>query len=78
MNENVPEQYQGMDRVDARKKIVSDLEELGLLEHRVGDGADDTHQRVHPDQTVIFGGQQGKNGQQRRQGIGQYVQIGRA
>ena len=32
LNENVPETYRGMDRFDARKKIVSDLEGLGLLD----------------------------------------------
>ncbi len=32
LNENVPEAYRGMDRYDARKKVVADLEALGLLE----------------------------------------------
>ncbi|RJG07156.1 valine--tRNA ligase [Noviherbaspirillum cavernae] len=32
INENAPEKYQGMDRYDARKQIVADLEALGLLE----------------------------------------------
>jgi len=32
VNENAPEKYQGMDRFEARKAIVADLEELGLLE----------------------------------------------
>jgi valyl-tRNA synthetase len=31
MNENAPEAYQGMDRFDARSKIVKDLEAKGLL-----------------------------------------------
>ena len=31
MNENVPEAYQGLERFDARKKIISDMEALGLL-----------------------------------------------
>ena len=31
LNENTPEGWQGMDRFDARKKIVSSFEELGLL-----------------------------------------------
>ncbi len=31
MNENVPEKYQGMDRYDARKVILKDIEDLGLL-----------------------------------------------
>lgn len=32
INENAPAEYQGMDRFDARKKIVADMEALGLLE----------------------------------------------
>ena len=32
LNENVPTDYQGMDRFEARKKVVADLEALGLLE----------------------------------------------
>ncbi|MBT5230067.1 MAG: valine--tRNA ligase, partial [Methylococcales bacterium] len=32
LNEAVPEAYQGMDRFDARKKVVKDLEALNLLE----------------------------------------------
>jgi valyl-tRNA synthetase len=31
INENAPERYRGMDRYDARKRIVEDLRELGLL-----------------------------------------------
>ncbi len=31
INEHAPVQYQGLDRFDARKKILSDLESLGLL-----------------------------------------------
>jgi len=31
LNDNVPEKYRGMDRFDARKAIVSDMDELGLL-----------------------------------------------
>jgi len=31
MNENVPQKYRGMDRFDARKAVIKDLEELGLL-----------------------------------------------
>ena len=31
MNENAPEAYRGMDRFDARAKIVKDLDEAGLL-----------------------------------------------
>lgn len=33
MNDNVPEAYRGMDRFDARKQIVADLEAAGALEH---------------------------------------------
>jgi valyl-tRNA synthetase len=32
LNENVPAQYRGMDRFEARKRIVADLDDLGLLE----------------------------------------------
>ncbi len=32
MNDEVPESYRGLDRFDARKKIVAEFEELGLLE----------------------------------------------
>lgn len=32
INNNAPEQYQGMDRFDARKQIIKDLDEQGLLE----------------------------------------------
>ncbi|OWY59459.1 valine--tRNA ligase, partial [cyanobacterium TDX16] len=32
MNENAPEKYRGLDRFDARKKIVAEIEELGLLD----------------------------------------------
>ena len=32
LNENVPERYQGMDRYDARTRIVADLEREGLIE----------------------------------------------
>jgi len=32
INENAPAQYQGLDRFAARKQIVADLEELGLME----------------------------------------------
>ncbi|SMF08903.1 valyl-tRNA synthetase [Alteromonadaceae bacterium Bs31] len=32
INTNAPEKYQGMDRFVARKQVVADLEELGLLE----------------------------------------------
>ena len=32
LNDNAPEKYRGLDRFDARKKIVADLEEAGLLD----------------------------------------------
>ena len=32
LNENAPEAYRGMDRFEARKRIVADLEQQGLLE----------------------------------------------
>ncbi|MDG6773548.1 valine--tRNA ligase [Thiomicrorhabdus sp. ZW0627] len=32
INEEAPEKYQGLDRYEARKQIVADLEELGLME----------------------------------------------
>ena len=32
LNDDVPEAYQGMDRFDARKKIVAEFESLGLLD----------------------------------------------
>ena len=32
LNDEVPESYRGMDRFDARKKIVAEFEDLGLLE----------------------------------------------
>ncbi|MDH3787044.1 MAG: valine--tRNA ligase [Xanthomonadales bacterium] len=32
LNENAPQAYRGLDRFEARKKIVEDLESLGLLE----------------------------------------------
>jgi valyl-tRNA synthetase len=32
LNENVPESYRGLDRFEARKKVVADLDALGLLD----------------------------------------------
>ena len=32
LNDNAPEKYRGLDRFDARKMIVADLEEMGLVE----------------------------------------------
>jgi len=31
LNDNVPEKYRGLDRFEARKRIVADMEEMGLL-----------------------------------------------
>ena len=33
LNENTPEAYRGLDRYEARKRVVADLDELGLLDH---------------------------------------------
>ncbi|MEJ1966596.1 MAG: valine--tRNA ligase [Gammaproteobacteria bacterium] len=33
MNENVPERFQGLDRFEARKRVVKELEAAGLLDH---------------------------------------------
>ena len=32
INENAPEEYRGMERFEARKNVISDLQDLGLLE----------------------------------------------
>jgi valyl-tRNA synthetase len=32
LNDNVPEAYRGMDREDARKKVIAEIESLGLLD----------------------------------------------
>jgi valyl-tRNA synthetase len=32
LNDNAPEKYRGLDRFDARKKVVADMEEAGLLD----------------------------------------------
>ncbi len=32
LNENAPEKYRGLDRFEARKRVVEDLEALGLLD----------------------------------------------
>ncbi|HEX9702734.1 MAG TPA: valine--tRNA ligase, partial [Rhodospirillales bacterium] len=32
LNQNVPEKYQGLDRYDAREKVVAEMESLGLFE----------------------------------------------
>lgn len=33
LNDNAPEAYRGLDRYEARKRVVADLETLGLLDH---------------------------------------------
>jgi valyl-tRNA synthetase len=33
MNENVPERFRGLDRFEARKRVVAELEAAGLLDH---------------------------------------------
>ena len=43
MNDAVPESYRGLDRFDARKRIVADLDALGLL-----DGIDDHTSMIPP------------------------------
>ena len=53
LNEGVPEAYQGLDRFDARKKVVADLDAAGLLE-KIDDHklmvprGDRTHQVLEP------------------------------
>ncbi len=49
MNENCPEEYVGLDRFDARKKIVGDLEELEYLEKVV----DHQHQVPYGDRSGV-------------------------
>ena len=47
LNDSVPETYRGLDRFEARKRIVADLEEMGLL-----DKAEDiTHAVPHDEKT---------------------------
>ena len=47
LNENTPPEYQNLDRYEARKKIISDLEKLKLLEKI----EDYTHQVGHSERT---------------------------
>lgn len=49
MNENCPKEYQGLDRFDARKKIIGDLEELEYLEKVV----DHVHQVPYGDRSGV-------------------------
>jgi valyl-tRNA synthetase len=49
MNENCPEEYQGLDRFDARKKIIGDLEDLEYLEKVV----DHVHQVPYGDRSGV-------------------------
>ena len=36
LNENVPDNYRGLDRFEARKKVVADLESQNLIEKKTG------------------------------------------
>jgi valyl-tRNA synthetase len=49
LNENVPQQYRGMDRFEARTKIVADLAEFGLVEKI----EPHTHQVPHGDRSGV-------------------------
>lgn len=49
INENAPEAYQGLDRFEARKKIVADMDALGLLE-KIEDNA---HSVPHGDRSNV-------------------------
>ena len=49
MNENCPKDYQGLDRFEARKKIIGDLEELEYLEKVV----DHVHQVPYGDRSGV-------------------------
>ncbi|MBS4047493.1 MAG: valine--tRNA ligase [Alphaproteobacteria bacterium] len=49
LNENVPEKYRGMERFAARKQIVADLEELGLVEKI----EPNTHMVPHGDRSQV-------------------------
>lgn len=49
MNENCPKDYQGLDRFEARKKIIADLEELEYLEKVV----DHAHQVPYGDRSGV-------------------------
>jgi len=49
MNENAPEDYQGLDRFEARKKIIADLDDLEYLEKI----EDHTHQVPYSERTGV-------------------------
>ena len=49
LNENVPEAYQGMDRFEARKKLLEALEEQGAL----GDVEENMHSVPHGDRSGV-------------------------
>ncbi len=49
LNDNVPEPYQGLDRFEAREKVVADLEAEGLL----ADVEDHTHMVPHGDRSNV-------------------------
>ncbi len=71
INEAGPEQYRGMDRYDARRQIVADLEALGLLEsvkpHKLTvPRGDRTHAVIEPmltDQWFVAMSKSGADGQ---------------
>jgi valyl-tRNA synthetase len=70
INDAAPEKYRGLDRFDARKAIVADLEELGLLEttdkHKLKvPRGDRTHAVIEPmltDQWFVAMSKPGKDG----------------
>lgn len=49
LNENVPEKYRGLERFRARKQIVTELEELGLVEKI----EPNTHMVPHGDRSQV-------------------------
>ena len=49
LNENVPEGYQGLDRFDARKKLIEELDSIGAL----GEVEDNQHAVPHGDRSGV-------------------------
>ena len=49
LNKNVPESYQGLDRFEARKKLISELEAIGAL----GEIEDNKHAVPHGDRSGV-------------------------
>ncbi len=70
INDNAPEKYRGLDRFDARKAVVADLEAIGLLEktdrHKLKvPRGDRTHVAIEPmltDQWFVAMSKQGADG----------------